>query len=583
LTFLTTFKPHRLFFDSRVALIAALALGLAAPVQAQDKASRSALIVGVGTYSVPEIPPLPGVAVDMASARAIANAMGIADQRITVLRDAQATKQGVLDALEQLAASTTEGGRVFIYFSGHGTRWYEPTIAGCKEGLLSFDYKTIANEEIAQRTRRISEVADKVVVLFDACHSDGVSGSRARNPAVTRSIASGAVTAKFFLKGGADADACAKPSNVKTRGLLAESTRLGALSENFVQITSSRADEVSFDSDKGGLATQAVRDCLLGKAVDRDGSGAVAIHDVEHCAQQIVEDKLKPFPDLKPHHITVTGNRNIVPVAVLRPPAPTVVAVASSANTAAPTSLASPAPSPTVPAVLPSVPAVPPAVPAASPVTPAVVTAVVATPTPATQPVVAPAPPPVAAPTPPPVAFPAAPPVAPPVQPVLASLATLRIIEQQSNPRRKVEVVLSRNSLKIGKDPLALTVKSSHDGYVHMVLLGSDRKSFYLLFPNGLDSDNRIRANQRLSLPRPDWKLVAQGPAGTDQLLVLVSDTPRDLKALTASLPDAAAPFTFSLNDLPGRAALIDFFAGRGVTGGSESFGAKLLSIQETP
>jgi hypothetical protein len=40
------------------------------------------------------------------------------------------------------------------------------------------------------------------------------------------------------------------------------------------------------------------------------------------------------------------------------------------------------------------------------------------------------------------------------------------------------------------------------------LLLGSDRKSFYLLFPNGLDSDNRIRANQRLSLPRPDWKLV---------------------------------------------------------------------------
>ncbi len=571
MTFLTTFKPHWLFFDWRVALIAVLALGLAAPVQAQDKASRSALIVGVGTYSVPEIPPLPGVAVDMASARAIANAMGIADQRITVLRDAQATKQGVLDALEQLAASTTEGGRVFIYFSGHGTRWYEPTIAGCKEGLLSFDYKTITNEEIAQRTRRISEVADKVVVLFDACHSDGVSGSRARNPAVTRSIASGAVTAKFFLKGGADADACAKPSNVKTRGLLAESTRLGALSENFVQITSSRADEVSFDSDKGGLATQAVRDCLLGKAVGRDGSGAVAIHEIEHCAQQIVEEKLKPFPDLKPHHITVTGNRNIVPVAVLRPPAPTVVAVAPSAITAAPASLA--APSPAMPAVLPSVPAAPPptAVPAASPVTPAVVTAVAPTPTPAAQPVAAPIPPSVA------------PPVAPPVQPLLASLATLRVIEQQSNPRRKVEVVLSRNSLKIGKDPLALTVKSSHDGYVYLLLLGSDRKSFYLLFPNGLDSDNRIRANQRLSLPRPDWKLVAQGPAGTDQLLVLVSDTPRDLKVLTASLPDASAPFTYSLNDLPGRAALIDFFAGRGVTGGSESFGAKLLPIQEIP
>ena len=66
---------------------------------------------------------------------------------------------------------------------------------------------------------------------------------------------------------------------------------------------------------------------------------------------------------------------------------------------------------------------------------------------------------------------------------------------------------------------------------------------------------------------------------GTDQLLV--SDTPRDLKALTALPPDSAAPFTFSLNDLPGRAALIDFFAGRGVIGISESFGAKLLTIKE--
>ena len=109
------------------------------------------------------------------------------------------------------------------------------------------------------------------------------------------------------------------------------------------------------------------------------------------------------------------------------------------------------------------------------------------------------------------------------------------------------------------------------------MLLGSDSKSFYVLFPNALDADNRIHANQ--TLPRPDWKLVAQGPVGTDQLLV--SDTPRDLKVLTALPPDSAAPFTFSLNDLPGRAALIDFFAGQGVTGTSESFGAKLLSIKE--
>jgi hypothetical protein len=162
-------------------------------------------------------------------------------------------------------------------------------------------------------------------------------------------------------------------------------------------------------------------------------------------------------------------------------------------------------------------------------------------------------------------------------------LATLKDIEAQRNPRRKVDVVVSKPTMKIGKDALDLSVRSSHDGHVYLVMLGSDAKSFYVLFPNGLDGDNKIKANHVLRLPRPDWKLMALGPSGTNQLLVVVSDTARDLSALTTLPPTSAAPFTYSLNDLPGRAALIDFFAGRGITGTSETFGAKLLAIKETP
>ena len=95
-------------------------------------ATRSALIVGVSTYASPEITPLEGVPFGIVSARTIARAMGIPDSRITVLRDAQATKASILAAMEQLAASVTPGSRVFVYFSGHGTRWYEPAlIRGC--------------------------------------------------------------------------------------------------------------------------------------------------------------------------------------------------------------------------------------------------------------------------------------------------------------------------------------------------------------------------------------------------------------------------------------------------------------------
>ena len=494
--------------------VASCLLCSAALLAAQERDSRSALIIGVSTYATRNVPDLPGVKHDMASASAIARAMGIPEGRTTMLLDAQATKAGILRALEALGSSVGDGGRALIYFSGHGTRWYEASVKGCREGLLAYDGEALTNEEIARHTRRIGERADKVIVMIDACHSEGVNSVRG-------AIRSGYFRPKFFIKDVPTASACEKASNLRVRGLLAENTRLGGLSENFVHITSSRADEASFDEPgKGGLATQGVRDCLLDQVPDVDASGAVTMAEVERCAQRFVDEKLKTSRDLLPHHVTVTGNRNIVPVTVARPP-----------------SVAPPAP-----------------------------LAPVATTPPAAEPLAA-----------------IPPSVRPPPGASGMSLATLREIAAQGDPRRKVAVTPSRTALRIGRDSLGLNLRSSHDGYVYLVLLGSDGKSFYVLFPNGLDADNRIAANQALTLPRPGWGFVANGPPGTDHLLALVSETPRDLSALSLAKPDTAAPFTYALNDLAGRAALVDFLAGRGVTGASERFGARVLSVKEVP
>ncbi|MBU6272974.1 MAG: caspase family protein [Betaproteobacteria bacterium] len=540
------------FLRRLAAVVGLTALCLSASAQTSSQSNRSALIVGVSTYASPDIPSLRGVGFDVGSARQIAAAMGIPDSRITVLRDAEATKAGILAALDRLASTVGEGGRVFVYFSGHGTRWFDPQVNGCKEGLLAYDQGTITNEEIAQRTRRVSETADKVMMFFDACHSDGVSVNRNR----TRSLAGTdpvtlELTPKFFIKGSADNEVCSRPANVRTRSLLAEASRLGALSENFVQITSARADEVSFDDpNRGGLATQGVRDCLLGAARDLDASGAVSIREIEQCAQSFVEQRLAPFPSLQPHHITVTGNRNLVP-APSRPP----MALAAAAPSPAPVAQKPPAPVVVNPAPAP-----------------------VAAPAPAPVAVAPATPPPAASPPPPP---PPPPPPAAPVDPGAAALATLREIEAQQNPRRKLDVTLSRSALRIGKDPLELRLKSSHDGHVYLVLLGSDRESFYVLFPNGLDRNNRIQADKPLNLPRPEWAITAKGPPGVNNLLVLVSDSPRDLSALTRGQAGALPTFSSALNTLNGRGSLIDLFTGQGLTGGSEAFAARLLRIEE--
>ncbi len=142
------------------------------------------------------------------------------------------------------------------------------------------------------------------------------------------------------------------------------------------------------------------------------------------------------------------------------------------------------------------------------------------------------------------------------------------------------EVSAQAGALRIGRDFLELTVTPQRDGFLYLVLLGSDARSFYLLFPNALDMDNRVRAGQPVRLPREDWRIRAAGPAGINHLLVVVADTPRALERLTRVKPDARSPFTFTLNTLDGRSALFDFLTSA-PAGGTESFGARLLTVEE--
>lgn len=505
---------------------------------------RKALIIGVSEYSNPEIEKLRGVPHDMLSATKIAVAMGIPEKNIKYIKNSEATKANIMAALKEAGDSTTEGTRAFVYYSGHGTRYPDPKTGECIDGLLTFDAQAITNAEFANASKKLTQSSDKVITMIDACFSEGVVGSKSK----TRSLDLAQFSPKFQSK--SNAEAC-KPVNVITRGLLPEVTRLGGLQENFVQITSSRPDEVSYDdANAGGVATQSMRDCLLGKAVDLNGSGAITMGEVEICAQKSVDKMLKSSNVTQ--HITVSGSRNLIPVAFKEPPKPeqTLAQITPPSVATAPAVLVAP----------PSLTSLAESSPVATPVVP-------------TKPIENAKPP-----------MQQVPPVRPPapvIEPTLASLATLKDIEQQRNPRRSIEVKVNKQTLKIGKDLLDLSIKSKTDGYLYLVLLGSDASSFYLLYPNGLESDNFIKAGQTVKVPKPDWGIKAAGPEGTDRLLVMVSDSPRKLDTLQMAKPTEKAPYTFALNDLGGRSALINYLTGSGIDGKSESFGAQLISIKE--
>jgi hypothetical protein len=147
-----------------------------------------------------------------------------------------------------------------------------------------------------------------------------------------------------------------------------------------------------------------------------------------------------------------------------------------------------------------------------------------------------------------------------------------------------------------------MSIRSQRDGFVYMFYQGTQPGSFYLLFPNQLDSNNAIAANQELQLPRQDWAVTALGPRGTDHVMVMVTATARDFSALAlpAEYVSAAGPFekiraTAQAVAHIGQLATLSAAAGKAAcqnTGDqrdlgvakqcSNVFGASLVSVEET-
>ncbi len=471
-------------------------------IRSIPKASRHALIIGVGEYKVSGVMSLKGVPNDMQSAKQMAMAMSIPEDNITYLRDHQATADQIRQAIQDLNARVRPGDRVFVYYSGHGTRWVDPkgNPDHCTEGLLSTDGQAITNTEVGELLSPIANKTDKLMVFYDACHSGGI----ASQPLRTRSMgaSAGQLTPKFV--GALSSEACAKPANMKTRSLSTELGAKGILPENIVSIAASRPDEVSFDDAKsGGLATVAWRDCMLGKAKDLDQSGSVSVAEITRCAQDSLNLKLAQYPDILGQHMTIGGNKEFIPTFQVASAGQVSLPVSAPATapTAAPT---------TAPSVTPSVPP-----------TQTAVSLVPSEPEPSTQ----------------------------AVQPA----QLLAHIHAQRDASRVLTVSAQPSVMRIQQDPLRLNIQSPRSGYLYIALAGSDQKSLYLLFPNSLDGDNYVQANQTIELPRTGWRVTAGGPKGVNTVLVMVADSPRHVAQLAGQ---KAGPFVKPLLSLEGKSQL---------------------------
>ena len=158
-------------------------------------------------------------------------------------------------------------------------------------------------------------------------------------------------------------------------------------------------------------------------------------------------------------------------------------------------------------------------------------------------------------------------------------------VSAAQSPDFKVEAAADKPQIRIDKDLMSFRIRSDKDGYVYVFQYGTDG-GIVQVFPSVAARNNRMRAGTVLSLPPKGMTgTMAGGPAGTDHLMAIVSQHPRDFTALGLKYSDGFGQTTVgALRHLAERQAPgTSIFAGKAICTQpcTDDYGTALFSVDE--
>ena len=184
---------------------------------------------------------------------------GFLEKNITELIDDQATKAGIINAIENLKAKLQPGDIVVIHYSGHGQQIFDDNgdeVDGKDEALVPYDawvkytfnYKGenhLRDDEIGNIIGNLMNTlgsAGQLLFILDSCHSGSTTrGRKARGGQAT------------FAP-----DDWTPLENDKTKGsAMVERTKVNADSAPFVLISGASADELNYEYNGFGSLSYA--------------------------------------------------------------------------------------------------------------------------------------------------------------------------------------------------------------------------------------------------------------------------------------------------------------------------------------
>jgi len=154
---------------------------------------KRALLIGIDAYPRLESHQrLRGAVNDVhAMAEYLVQDLDFAEEDLRLLLDAQATRQGILEAFERLVGETRADDLVVVYYSGHGSRVraasrggddWEETIVPYDSGRGQHPSYDVDSTELRRLLLRLTDKTRRLTLIFDCCHS----GTLTRDPFAAR-------------------------------------------------------------------------------------------------------------------------------------------------------------------------------------------------------------------------------------------------------------------------------------------------------------------------------------------------------------------------------------------------------------
>jgi hypothetical protein len=280
--------------------------------------STHALLIGINRYAhMSEAAQLNGCVNDVRSmADILSGRFGFSNRNITVLTDRQATRSGILTAMDDLLQRVEKDDLVVVCYSGHGSRMrdregdkpdgWDQTIVPHDSGRKQHPNRDITDDEIYSWLLELSAVTPYIALIFDSCYS----GSIARDPFAAK---------VRWLEADQRPVEELPPSPVPAGSAMRSPGPSGwlPLSNRYVLLAACRGDEHCFEIKVDGVAHGALTYFVAQELVE--AAGETTYRDIfERCSGKITAIFSRQHPQLEGmSDRQVFGLKELIPFSFL--------------------------------------------------------------------------------------------------------------------------------------------------------------------------------------------------------------------------------------------------------------------------